>query len=294
MGTSNLPIFIVGTGRSGTNLLWEMMNLHPRVFIVNETHWISVLQDAYGASPIPSETLVHAIENTCLDFTSSSTLEYSFESHPNLPRSSFTDFWSQLRKRILSRRSFELRDFLPFYFDFLAKWANADVVGDKTPDYGLRMQDIQSLLPSARFVHVRRAGKAVAKSMMRMGGFRYLAFHGLTEISPYLFEDRLRERTSPYGHSPGAVLFKLKSRLGVHRWAIDKLPSFSSFYQVWRRREDIILRQSRLLAEGSYLEVTCEDLCQKPKETLETVCNFLNLPITPEWERRAVSIIRPR
>jgi len=294
MESNCLPVFIVGTGRCGTNLLWDMINLHPGVFVVNETHWISILHDTYGDALIPSEKILYAIENTSFDFTSTPTLEYSIKHHPNLPESSYGDLWTSLRKEILSHQSLLLRDFLDLYFRSLSDWAGANVVGDKTPDYGLRMREIQSMLPGARFIHVRRDGRAVAQSMMKMGGFRFLVHHGLTDISPYLFEDKISELASPYGHSPRATLFKLKSRLGVHRWMANNLPGLSGFYQLWKRREEAVIEQSRALTSGSYLEITCEGLCQEPREVLRSVCDFLNLPVTSEWEKAAVGTIRPR
>ncbi|NQU05452.1 MAG: sulfotransferase [Calditrichaeota bacterium] len=40
--------FIVGTGRSGTNLIKAMLDCHPKLKAVTETHFISTLVRLYG------------------------------------------------------------------------------------------------------------------------------------------------------------------------------------------------------------------------------------------------------
>ena len=45
---TNVPIFVVGAGRSGTTLLRLMLNEHPDIAIPPESHFIALLIKAFG------------------------------------------------------------------------------------------------------------------------------------------------------------------------------------------------------------------------------------------------------
>src|SRR5579883_3512400 len=48
----NPYLFIVGCARSGTTLLQRLLNAHPRLAIIHETHWIPVFfRDRIGLTP---------------------------------------------------------------------------------------------------------------------------------------------------------------------------------------------------------------------------------------------------
>jgi Sulfotransferase family len=52
----NPYVFIVGTTRSGTTLLQRMVDAHPQIAVVHETHWIENAEQKKQAPPASTQT----------------------------------------------------------------------------------------------------------------------------------------------------------------------------------------------------------------------------------------------
>lgn len=59
-----MDCFVVGTGRCGTHLLRDMLNLHPIVYIPRETHWIPTMYTAFGLTPQPWNSYTNVVDRT--------------------------------------------------------------------------------------------------------------------------------------------------------------------------------------------------------------------------------------
>ncbi len=160
---------VVGTGRCGTTLLWEMLNLHPEVYVFRESHWIPKMYELFGTGRGDATELVDVVLRIThvtgdLVFEGDRrTLETLFPEPEEIGVAAFCErIGSHFARREGKRR-----------------WA------DKTPDYGPYMGMLQRLWPTCRFIHLVRDGVATALSMSGHPGYRWLAAAGETWwISP--------------------------------------------------------------------------------------------------------------
>jgi hypothetical protein len=141
------PLFIVGLPRSGTKLLRGLLNRHPEIGIpTRESHFIPQLVARFGTEPDLGRP------ERCKAFYSSLTE---------------TTFFRQMKAegRVLERsrlsREADLTSWASIFevlFRYYAPDGKEDgfVWGDKTPEYVLKMRDLKTLFPRARFLHILR------------------------------------------------------------------------------------------------------------------------------------------
>lgn len=149
-GRSNPYVFIVGCPRSGTTLVERMVDAHPDIAIVHETHFIAKF----------------------------------FRKRVGLTRDGFVT--PELARRLREHRRFarfrmpgeeldalvtgppmSYADFITRLYDQYGRQEGKTRVGDKTTGGYLRnIPSLHTLWPQARFVHVVRDGRDVCLSML--------------------------------------------------------------------------------------------------------------------------------
>ena len=147
------PFFIVACARSGTTLLRAMLDRHPEVAIVPESHFITELWETrrrYGA-----EGRVSDREAFLRDLGANPRFRLW-----DLPR----DLLREEMDRLEGAATFAEAVTAPFRA--YARWKGKGRWGDKTPVYVEDIPLLAALFPHARFVHVLRDGRDVALSMM--------------------------------------------------------------------------------------------------------------------------------
>lgn len=164
---------LVGTGRCGTTLLLRMLNRHPDLFVMRESHWIPKMFEHYGAGTAPVEDLLRIVLHTT-HVTGARVLECDEATLRSWFAGSgdvrVADFCDRIGERFAAR-------------DGKAHWA------DKTPDYGPWLTQVQTLWPRCRILHLIRDGRAVAASMTRHPGFQWLASAGEVWWPPVSFNE---------------------------------------------------------------------------------------------------------
>ncbi|MCZ4260848.1 sulfotransferase [Limimaricola sp. G21655-S1] len=149
------PLFIVGSPRSGTKLLRELLNRNPGINLCNpESHFIPYLYRSFGTDPA----------------FFSVDLDRFFAAFDRMP---FQTFSRRMGKRVMRRADFEqLRDALTWAEAFepiLRFYGDPDapqtaIWGDKTPSYVLDLPLLSEIFPTARFIHIIRDPRDVAVS----------------------------------------------------------------------------------------------------------------------------------
>ncbi len=257
-----MKVCIVGTSRCGTTLLRSMLHQHPELKLFNETHWLPKMYEQYGHQKVTWHELLAIAEKTSWDTGRDLfdvNQEYSvFSSRDELLQA----FRAELRKTGHLTIA-EFSDTLArVAFDNPVNW------GDKTPDYGYYMAQIQSLWPQCRFIHIVRDGLVTARSMSRHSGCQLMVAAGYDNWCALSY-DRLYEK------------YPLKA---------SPLPAFIAS---WCRRMRRIRDEATRLARGSYLEVNYENLLSSPHQALQRICQFLQLTDSEEWRAQASASINP-
>ena len=162
MSTADAPLFVVGSGRSGTSLLRAMLNAHPNLHL---THEASFYLDARGNAS--------ADDGRAWFDRYARTFSFAFL---GVGRSEVTD---QLDGLPAPTR----RDVVAAVMRAAAAQRGKTRFGDKTPAHAQQLATIAAEFPGARFVQVVRDPRAVCWS-----NFRYF-FAGQGNNFAYDLED---------------------------------------------------------------------------------------------------------
>jgi hypothetical protein len=145
----NPYVFIVGCPRSGTTLLQRLVDAHPDIAIINETHWIPRwFEKRKGLTP---EGMVTP------DFVDRLLEDRRFK-HLKVSR-------EDLEQLISSSELVPYSSFVASVFDLHGKAVGKRLVGDKTPAYVRSIPTLHDLWPEVRFVHLIRDGRDVCLSL---------------------------------------------------------------------------------------------------------------------------------
>jgi hypothetical protein len=140
------PIFVLGTGRSGTTLFRLMLNAHPNIYITHEAAF-------YNYSIGPSQKL-----------DAPSWLERYFKSFPYayLPVDADT-----IRSELVRDRPGLASAFVAI-MRAVAKRYGKTRFGDKTPWHSFQVARIFEDFPKAKVIHVLRDPRGAVASLVRM------------------------------------------------------------------------------------------------------------------------------
>ncbi|MDQ2910305.1 MAG: sulfotransferase [Actinomycetota bacterium] len=144
----NPYVFIVGCPRSGTTLLQRMVDAHPEIAIIHETHWIPKLFKRRKG--VTNEGLVTA------------ELLPALLSQGRVPDLGIEP--EEVERLIAENDSLSYKDLVTALFDLYGDKRGKRLVGDKTPGYTRAIETLHELWPAAKFVHMIRDGRDVCLS----------------------------------------------------------------------------------------------------------------------------------
>jgi hypothetical protein len=149
------PVFILGSGRSGTTITASLLSQLPGVQIAKETGYISqnlaLLRDI--ADPDALARLVREVN---------SWLEKERWEH-TASIQGFRDFCD--RYQLFGSAAFI---HYVWQLDLRVPWHELSFIGDNTPLYVMAIPAIQELMPNARFIHMIRDPRDVICSVLKM------------------------------------------------------------------------------------------------------------------------------
>jgi hypothetical protein len=151
--------FIIGTGRCGTTLLAKMLNANARICVPHELQILFEEQTGNG------HRLCEAFDRgvqlcwTADDFIAAIRAWCPYHFHR----------WFDY-ERFFRSRTYPIVDLTALVkklYTAIAQSAGKDVFVEQTPWYGQRLDILERLVPTARYIHVVRDGRDVAVSFAR-------------------------------------------------------------------------------------------------------------------------------
>jgi hypothetical protein len=151
--TDCAPIFIVGAGRSGTTLLQMMLNAHPNIAIYGELHYFN-------------EVLL--IKKKVPSLKQPEALNRFFQLVPNVNVSKYLPNFNQtlnaVQERMLADEHRTYEKFFRYVLEEYAQREGAKRFGEKTPTNIRYMNELLSIFPNAKIIHIIRDPRDVVAS----------------------------------------------------------------------------------------------------------------------------------
>lgn len=148
------PFFIIGSSRSGSTLLRLMLASHSNIAIPSETWYLTALIEQFPFDrPLQEIEIAEAI--------SVMTNHYTW---PDMGLDA-----AELRCRLANLRGVRLRDLVEIVYRWHMEVEGKSRWGDKTPAYIEIVPPLAAMFGDAKFIHLIRDGRDVAKSFQRQG-----------------------------------------------------------------------------------------------------------------------------
>lgn len=152
------PIFIVGTGRSGTTLLYSMLNAHPRIALTNELRFFGELIKVRDHVPqLRDRNDIGAV----FDLLKARTQEFKYLANIDQVEADVVARWETLDDHSYAR-------FFLCLLEAYAQIHNAARYGDKSPIEIRSLEQILTVFPNARVIELVRDPRAVVASRLKM------------------------------------------------------------------------------------------------------------------------------
>ena len=148
-------LFACGVPRSGTTVLQRMLNHHPELAVVNDSHFIP-----------------RALERTDKSLIKQARAGISIPLTPELAENvqNYHRFYrmglSPQEFETVLERSSTYQELVSGLYEMHARKNNKRLAGEKTPDYVRRLSLLHGLFPSAKLIHLVRDGRDVALSLL--------------------------------------------------------------------------------------------------------------------------------
>jgi hypothetical protein len=152
--SSVAPFFIVGSSRSGSTLLRLMLASHSRIAIPSETWYLTALVEEF-----PCDRLLRNDEIN--EAISVMTSHYRW---PDMGLDA-----AEMRRRAAKLSAVRLRDLVEIVYRWHMEVEGKSRWGDKTPAYIEIVPSLAAMFGNAKFIHLIRDGRDVAKSFQRQG-----------------------------------------------------------------------------------------------------------------------------
>ena len=264
-GKSMPVFFILGRGRSGTTWLRTILNSHPEIMCWGEGRFFerSFKREDFEQlqlEDIPPSSLYRAIlESRYLKaWIDKSVWAKGKETDEHLNN--------------LTRLTIDY-----FLAEQLSK-TNKRIVGDKTPFVSAEVvEEISTIYPEAKVVHIIRDGRDVAVSLIH-----HMWNHAKNEGGIYDLEPEELEKRSAYREGslvpPAESLFTKKRLIRI---ATD-----------WNTEVGKVTENGPALLGDNYTEVRYETLLARPVEEVRRLLEFLGADGSEETAKRCVEMAR--
>ncbi len=250
------PLFIIGSARSGTELMVQILNRHPRVMIAAETHYFDDLRPRiWSAAQVSPDSRNRTIAEAYFARLRGGAYGLYGTEHARSPDA--WDAWdargidAMFQHHCLGQASLQGKD-----VNQLQIW------GEKTPRHVFCLTDISVAFPEARFIFMQRDPRAVIAS----------------------YRDWQNHFIDPATAGPA-----LAQALAAEKRRVQLSFSIGITTLMWRAAQIAAWRGQKHLGPGRLRIQKFEDLLAEPVEQISQICDFLG--IDPCAEMQAVGRI---
>lgn len=240
--------FIVGNSRSGTTLLARIIKKHPKMHVLNETHFMEEFQyERENFSALKKDDLYILVNRMLTIQRKDYYRKNQYEEYHKEAEKILNSFFK------LSFPSFS--SLIKVFFEHEAIRAGKIRAGDQTPRHIFFVDDLISMYPDAKFIHIIRDPRAIAysqrnkwKAAARLGQPRF-------EIS--------------------------RTRLNYHPITITFL---------WNKVMEAGRTAKATCSPATFLSIQFEDLIKHPEIEIKKICDLLEINFTPSMLDTSVSM----
>lgn len=273
--TVPLNAVIVGPGRCGSTALVGLLNQHPDVFCINESHSLPPLRRHFGAQKVATRALAD-----CL-------LGLQFASGPWWPAQIISkgsaeaagrdeaDLRGWLDRLCIAEPEMKVKRFQGLVYGYFRHAAGAKRLIDKTPDYACHLDLVHEIWPRARVILMLRDTPRSVLSMRRHPGYRIMAAHGALSWGQMIAEQ----------DDPSQV-----PELGGAQVPED----LDAYLDIWCARVQATLDHCRNLPEDQFMVLKHEDVLNTPEQAAAQLLEFLDLPGDETWARIVAEGFHPK
>lgn len=242
------PIFIVGSGRSGTTIFFRTLAKHKELGYFSDYDLRFLRLFKLGVMPFLERNrftryIIEKVRPIKPAAESERVMEYCKISEKGIPLSEndAEDDMDQCLKKMIIK---------------CLKYHKANRFLGKNTNDGMRIEFLNAIFPDSIFLHILRDGRANVNSYLKVPFFYEIRFWWWNNKT---FKDWINEGRTP-------------EELGALHWKNNV-------------RE--IIRQSRCLPKGRYLEIKYEEFTDNPKNCLKKVFEFCGL----KWNKNFESFV---
>jgi hypothetical protein len=260
------PFFIVGTGRCGTQMLRNLLSTNQSIKITPETHFIPVLYEKFGLNTLSFDDFYEVLDNTFDSKGNSFLKNCLLDAKHDDPNDFYIKFKSYIDKY---NENYNIKNYLEMFFIYI--YGQNSFIGDKTPHYGIWINDIKKIWPDAKIIHLVRDGVNTAESMTNHNGFR----------------NTIESKIDVYN------LCKFKYHNKDQKISLDSKVSIEDALIFWEKVILKTIEELDKLPEEDVLTIKYEDLILFPAREVVKIAEFLGFDKNETWINKAIQIPKP-
>ncbi|MDE0206929.1 MAG: sulfotransferase [Candidatus Tectomicrobia bacterium] len=306
------PVLVLSTGRCGSTMISDVLNLHPDVLSLSEVFsllgpralfrnrlsgkamWAlcsrqnPALRVLLSADAIPSEIL-YPFDDPQARYTTRNVPPILCTMLPHLTPD-YENLYDDLGPVVGGRPRADLAAQYRHLFEWLREHFERRVWVERSGGSLLSVPRLRRLFPEARLVHVYRDGRDTALSMRRHPAFQIMlaTLDRLQRLGIRPLENTAE--AGRIGSLLGLLFLKLVDPARMIRREFD----LAAYGDLWSR---MILRGRKLLAalpQDQVLDLRYEDVLERPQEKLGELIDFIDPSLANDaWLRGAARIPLP-
>ena len=305
------PVLVLSTGRCGSTMVSDVLNLHPEVLSLSEVFsllgplalfrkrlsgkamWAlcsrqnPALRVLLSADPMPSEIL-YPFDDPHARYAARNVPPILCTMLPHLTPD-YENLYDDLEPVVRARPKANLADHYRYLFDWLRQHFGRRVWVERSGGSLLSVPRLRRLFPEARVVHVYRDGRDTALSMSRHPAFQIMlaTLDKLQRLGLKPLDNTAE--AGPVGSLLALVFLRLVNPARMIRREFD----LAAYGGLWSQ---MILRGQKLLAAlppEQVLALRYEDVLQNPRDKLRELIAFIDPSLaTDAWLQEAARVPR--